>query len=59
MPIQYEGTTLLYTTREVADSYGVKPGTIRMWVKRGKIFPAVKEGNVWFFGEEQLGNRKE
>lgn len=35
------------SVEEYADAYGVSVGTVRQWIRRGKIRTAVKVGNEW------------
>lgn len=35
------------TVQEYADTYGVEQGTVRQWIRRGKIRTAFKEGTEW------------
>jgi len=35
------------TVEEYAKIYGVEQGTVRQWIRRGKIRTAMKVGNVW------------
>ena len=37
----------LLTVEEYAKEYGVETGTVRQWIRRGKIRNARKEGNEW------------
>lgn len=39
--------TRLLTLDEYAEIYGVNPGTVRQWIRRGKIPSAVKYGREW------------
>lgn len=39
---------------EAADYLGVKPGTIRSWIKKGKDIPAHKIGKKWMFKCSEL-----
>ena len=37
----------LLTLEEYGNAYGVKPGTVRQWIRRGKLRSASKFGNEW------------
>ena len=37
----------LLTLEEYGKAYGVKPGTVRQWIRRGKLRSASKFGNEW------------
>lgn len=39
---------------EAADYLGVKVGTIRDWIRKGKGIPAHKIGKQWKFKKEEL-----
>lgn len=39
--------TKLLTVEAYANTYGVNAGTVRQWIRRGKIRTAVKLGNEW------------
>lgn len=39
--------TRLLTVEDYANTYGVNAGTVRQWIRRGKIRSAVKIGNEW------------
>lgn len=39
---------------EVAEYFGVKPGTIRDWIRKGKGIPARKIGKQWKFKYSEL-----
>lgn len=39
---------------EAADYFGVKPGTIREWIKKGNGIPAHKIGKQWKFKCSEL-----
>ncbi len=39
---------------EVADYFGVKPATIRDWIRKGKDIPAHKIGKSWKFRYSEL-----
>lgn len=39
---------------EAADYLGVKPGTIRSWIRKGKNIPAYKIGKQWKFKCSEL-----
>lgn len=58
LQIQYgQSLLLLYvkgkflTVEEYAAEYGVGAGTVRQWIRRGKIRTARKEGNTWMIPE--------
>jgi predicted site-specific integrase-resolvase len=37
---------LMYTSKEVSEKTGVNPSTLRVWLFRGKIKPALKIGRT-------------
>ena len=39
---------------EAAEYLGVKPGTIRDWIRKGKDIPANKVGRQWKFKRSEL-----
>ena len=39
---------------EAAEYLGVKPGTIRDWIRKGKDVPAHKIGKLWKFKKSEL-----
>lgn len=39
---------------EAADYFGVKPATIRDWIRKGKCVPAHKIGKAWKFKYSEL-----
>lgn len=39
--------TRLLTVEDYANTYGVNTGTVRQWIRRGKIRSAIKIGNEW------------
>ncbi len=39
---------------EVADYFGVKPATVRDWIRKGKDIPAHKIGKQWKFKYSEL-----
>lgn len=39
---------------EVADYFGVKPATVRDWIRKGKNIPAHKIGKQWKFKYSEL-----
>lgn len=39
--------TKLLTVEEYGERYGVGPGTVRQWIRRGKIRSAMKAGKEW------------
>lgn len=39
---------------EAADYFGVKPATIRDWIRKGKDIPAHKIGKQWKFKYSEL-----
>lgn len=39
--------TKLLTVDDYANTYGVNTGTVRQWIRRGKIRNAIKLGNEW------------
>ena len=41
---------------EAAEYLGIKPGTIRDWIRKGKNIPAHKIGKQWKFKCSELGN---
>ena len=41
---------------EAAEYLGVKPGTIRDWIRKGKDVPAHKIGMQWIFNCYELDN---
>ena len=41
---------------EAAEYLGVKPGTIRDWIRKGKDIPAHKIGKQWKFKCSELDN---
>lgn len=41
----------MLSPKEYAEIYGVKPSTVRQWIKRGKICNAIKNGNEWLIPE--------
>ena len=41
---------------KAADYIGVKPGTIRDWIRRGKNIPAHKIGKQWKIKYSELDN---
>lgn len=43
--VNVKGKTL--TVEEYADAYGVNVGTVRQWIRRGKIRTAIKAGKEW------------
>lgn len=45
VPAQY------LTVSEYAHDYGVDPGTVRQWIRRGKIRSAKKVGTIWLIPE--------
>ncbi len=42
-----------YTAEEIAEQYNLKPGTVRLWIRQGKL-KAVKLGHLWRIPEEAL-----
>ena len=42
-----------YSPEEIAEQYSLKPGTVRLWIRQGKL-KAVKLGNLWRIREEDL-----
>ena len=42
------------SVEEAADYLGVKPGTIRDWIRKGKDIPAHKVGKQWKFKCSEL-----
>ena len=49
--------TKLLTVEEFANSYGTTPGTVRQWIRRGKIRNAKKVGGEWripYVGQRSL-----
>lgn len=50
--------TRLLSVEEYAELYGVNEGTVRQWIRRGKIRSAVKSGRVWMIPElEEITQR--
>ena len=41
-------------TKEVAEFLGVKPATIRDWIRKGKDIPRMKIGKAWKFKYSEL-----
>lgn len=41
-------------TREAAELLGVKPATIRDWIRKGKDIPRMKIGKAWKFKCSEL-----
>jgi len=41
-------------TREAAEFLGVKPATIRDWIRKGKDIPRMKIGKAWKFKYSEL-----
>ena len=41
-------------TDEAAEFFGVKPATIREWIKKDESFPAKKVGKCWKFKKSEL-----
>lgn len=41
---------------EAAEYLGVKPATIRDWIRKGKDIPAHKIGKFWKFKRSELDN---
>lgn len=41
-------------TDEAAEHLGVKPATIRNWIKKGNGIPAHKTGKFWKFKKSEL-----
>ena len=39
------------TVAEYANDYGVDPGTVRQWIRRGKLRSAKKVGTIWMIPE--------
>lgn len=39
---------------EAADYLGIRPGTIRDWIRKGSDIPAHKIGKQWKFKREEL-----
>ncbi len=39
--------TKMLTVEQYANTYGVTPGTVRQWIRRGKIRNAIKVGSEW------------
>lgn len=39
---------------EAADYFGVKPATVRDWIRKGKGIPAYKIGKQWKFKYSEL-----
>lgn len=39
---------------EVADYFGVKPATVRDWIRKGKAIPVHKIGKQWKFKYSEL-----
>ena len=57
----YEGMTMMDNVEEkwinideAAEYFGVKPETIRDWIRRGKNIPAQKIGKAWKFKYSEL-----
>lgn len=57
----YEGMTMMDNVEEkwinideAAEYFGVKPATIRDWIRRGKNIPAQKIGKAWKFKYSEL-----
>ena len=42
------------TTRQLAGAVGVKPATVRSWVRQGRV-PFVKLGTILLFPKEEIG----
>ncbi len=49
--IKEEGWT---STKEAAEYLGVKPATIRDWIRKGKDIPRKKVGKLWKFKLSEL-----
>lgn len=45
--VMLQWRTVLFTVEEYAENYGVNVGTVRQWIRRGKIRTAIKEGSEW------------
>lgn len=43
-------------TEEAAEHLGVKPATIREWIKKNDTLPAHKIGRLWKFKKSELDN---
>lgn len=43
----------LWTPEDAERVYGIKPGTVRLWCRKG-LFPAVKMGRLWRFKRADL-----
>jgi len=42
-----------YSPEEIAEHFSLKPGTVRLWIRQGKL-KAVKLGSLWRVSEEAL-----
>ncbi|RKN61877.1 helix-turn-helix domain-containing protein [Streptomyces klenkii] len=46
----------LITEQQAAEQFGIKPGTIRVWIRRGKIEPVPVPGGPRLFHLPTLSN---
>jgi excisionase family DNA binding protein len=44
-----------YSPEEIAEQFNLKPGTVRKWIREGKL-KAVKLGHLWRIREDDLNN---
>jgi len=44
-----------YSPEEIAEHFNLKPGTVRKWIREGKL-KAVKLGHLWRVREDDLKN---
>ncbi len=42
-----------YTTRDIANMFGVTPLSVRIWINKGKL-PATKIGDHWYIAKKVL-----
>jgi excisionase family DNA binding protein len=42
-----------YTTRQIAEGLGVKPATVRSWVRHGRV-PFVRVGTILLFPKDAI-----
>lgn len=45
--VLFEVSSKMLTVEEYAEIYGIEVGTVRQWIRRGKIRTAVKSGKEW------------
>ncbi len=42
-----------HSPEEIAEQYNLKPGTVRLWIRQGKL-KAVKLGHLWRIPDDAL-----